>query len=197
MTAALAELTSVLAATHVWSPDGPQPPSGSKFLRTQYVKSPVDFELRDRLATAGFDLSQAREIYSITKGTDTQCRKWADPWPADFAGARSLRTDAVVATRCPTYEISVVWPELQAIALEAGALYHNDKAAYLARSAEFEKRISAVGYLGEFMVLSQKWDETPMAELGFSVTESGACFLYVHNNGAPYVEESVARSACS
>ena len=75
---ATAELRRVLVLVHTSRTTDPAPPSGSTFVTNQYVRSPVDVELRDRLATAGFELSMTKGTYVLKSGTETTCVRWID-----------------------------------------------------------------------------------------------------------------------
>ena len=190
---ATTELRRVLVLVHTSRTTDPAPPSGSTFVTNQYVRSPVDEELRDRLATAGFELSMTNGTYVLKSETETTCVRWIDPWESSYVGNREPRSDAAQIVQCPTSDIAVVYSQLEAIALEAGTLYHSDKNAYIAREKEFSDRITATGDIGFFAVNYWRWggEDNPkrlFADLTFTVTESGNCMKYVHNNGAPYLD---------
>lgn len=201
MSDALIELKRVLGLVNASSSDDPAAPSGSTFLENQYVRSPVDEELRDRLATAGIQLSMKSSVYVLTSGAEMNCVRWVDPWPSGHSGDRPARPDAVKTVPCPTSDISKIYSQLEAIALEAGALYHSDKNAYLARVQEFADRIEATGYAGQFLInhtrSSDPENVTPLfAELTFTVTDSFNCMKYVHNNGSPYLDLTIPKFLC-
>ena len=190
---ATAELRRVLVLVHTSRTTDPTPPSGSTFVTNQYVRSPVDEELRDRLATAGFELSMTNGTYVLKSETETTCVRWIDPNESSYVGNREPQPDAAQIVQCPTSDIAVVYSQLEAIALEAGSLYHSDKNAYIAREKEFSDRITATGDIGFFAVNYWRWggEDNPkrlFADLTFTVTESGNCMKYVHNNGAPYLD---------
>ena len=190
MTEAVAELARVVASTHVWSSTSPPAPSGSTYVSDLYVRSPVEDELRERLATDGFSLNRTNKIYILEKGQDKRCLKWVDPWPAGWAGDRELRTDALVDAACPTGDIRTVYAQIETIALEAGALYHSDQAALIARKSEFIDRVRDTGFTGGFTINHTRDSEAVppgpnFSELTFYVVDQ--CMKYVHNNGAPYL----------
>lgn len=192
MTDAVTELARVVAVTNMWSFASPPAPSGSKFVMDQYLRSPVENELRDRLATDGYVLSRNRYVYVLEKGQDKRCLKWVDPWPAGWSGERELRTDALVSAICPTADIRPVYAQIEAIALEAGTLYHSNQAAFLARKSEFTTRIEDTGFTGQFFFNHTRSEDpnyvTPnFPDLTFYVSDDFQCMRYVHNGGAPYI----------